>query len=149
MHFIYDDFIVAAGSNIATSAALTKDVITCVEAIATLNLDLARNVIDLAEDMAANTEVLLGANNVQERLRVPNSIAQSTLDKSIACSRRIFDANSNSQSEFARLIDTHFGKMHSSIVAQTGNAAEGDVPSSDVPGAIVSSTRAAKTKRAA
>ena len=80
-----EQFTSANKANVEALLNLANTVFASAERFAALNLNTARS---LLEDSVANTKALLGAKDIQELISLQSTLAQPSVEKAVASSRR-------------------------------------------------------------
>ena len=110
------------------------------ERISALNLDATRSAF---EDSVSYARALLGARDVQELMNVSASAAQPALEKALAYSRKVYEASSQAQGQFTKLMEAQAAEANRNMAALLDKLAKNAPAGSDVAVAAVRSALAA------
>jgi phasin family protein len=115
-----------AASNKATVdslLAVANTALATAERLAALNLGAARSAL---EDSASATKAVLAVKNPNDAAALQSSVVQPAAEKAADYSRALFEISSESQQQFAKLIEAQFAdyqKQVSGIVEQAAKSA--------------------------
>jgi len=118
-----EKFAAANNATVDSLLSVANTALASAERIASLNLDTARSVL---EDSVSGVKALLAAKDPKEALAVQTSLAQPAVEKAVAYARSLYEISTESQQEFAKLIQAQFGdfqKTMTSLIEQTTKSA--------------------------
>ena len=127
-------------ANVEALLNLANQAFAGIERIATLNLNTARTAL---EDGVNNAKALLEAKDVQELVSLQSSLAQPAVEKAMAYSKSVYEIASQTQGEFAKLMEERVSEFNKTLTSALDNAVKSAPAGSDVAVAAVKSAMAA------
>ena len=135
-----EPFAVTNKAGIETVLGLAHSQFAALERLSALNLSAAKAAF---EDCVGQAKALLGAKDVQEYVNLSTATAQPTLEKAIAYSRSLYEVASQTQGEFAKLVEVQAAEFNKNLVGLLDKVSTTAPAGSDVAVAAVKSALAA------
>lgn len=140
MYTAPEQLATANKAGVETLLTLTNTAFAGAERLAALNLNTARVVL---EDTVSNAKAMLGAKDVQELLNLQSTLAQPSLEKTIAYTRSVYEIATQAQEEMNKVFESQYAELNKNISSALDKATKNAPAGSDVAVAAVRSAIAA------
>ena len=140
MYNIAEQFAAINKANIENLVTLANTAFTSAERLAALNLNTARAALD---NGVANTKALLAVKDPQGFVALQSTVAQPTLESTVAYSRSVYEILSQTQEEVSKVVEAQVAEFNKSFSTVLDSAAKNAPAGSDVAVAAVKSALAA------
>lgn len=127
-------------ASVETLLTLANTAFAGAERLAALNLNTARVVL---EDTVSNAKTLLGAKDAQELVSLQSTLAQPSLEKTIAYTRSVYEIATQAQEEMNKVFEAQYADINKTISSALDKATKNAPAGSDVAVAAVKSAMAA------
>lgn len=131
-----NEFLVAHKASINALQALLGDALDKAERLTTLNLNVARS---LMEDNAAQAQAMLAAGNVSDVIKLHTDNLQPRLERALAFARGVTDIASEAQRESVQITNAWLGELNSAFITALDRASKSAPAGSDAVFAAVAS----------
>lgn len=135
-----EQFTAANKAAVESLLSVANTALASAERIASLNLETARSVV---ADSLSGAKALMGAKDVQEALTIQASLAQPSVDKAVAYGKSVYEISTETQEQFAKMIEAQFSEFQKSVGELLEKAAKSAPAGSDVAVAAVKGAVAA------
>lgn len=135
-----EDFISASKASLDLSLFFTNTALASIERLTALNLAAARSIL---EESLAISKALLGAKDLQSFLSLQASLAQPTIEKSVAYSRNVFAITSEAKENIAKVVESKIADANNKVSGLVQKALDQAPAGSEVAVAAVKSAIAA------
>lgn len=118
-----EQFAAANKATVDSLLAVANNALATAERVAALNLGAARGAL---EDSASTAKAVLAVKNPNDAAALQSSLVQPAAEKMAGYSRALFEISSDSQQQFAKLVEAQFAdyqKQVSGLVEQAAKAA--------------------------
>ncbi|HLA36414.1 MAG TPA: phasin family protein [Rhodocyclaceae bacterium] len=134
-------FLVAANkATLETALSLGNIAFTGVERVATLNLNMARLLI---EESIANARELLASKDVRALLNLQSALVQPSLEKFSEYSRDMYSIAYQTQDELIKAVESNLADFNKEVIATLDQLGKSQLPGADRVAAALKSTIAA------
>jgi phasin family protein len=140
MNKVAEQFTTANKAGIETLQTVANTSLTGLANLTLLNLNTARAVL---EDSAANAKALLAIKDVQGLLALQKSLAQPTLEKTIAYSRSVYEIVSQSSNGVTQVVEEQVSEASKNVNSAIEKALKNAPAGSEVAVTAVKSAIAA------
>ena len=107
-----EQFAAANKATVDSLLSVANTALASAERITALNLNTARATL---EDSVSNVKAALGAKDPKEAAIMQSSLAQPAVEKAIAYARSIQEISTETQQEFAKMIEAQFGGFQKTV----------------------------------
>lgn len=140
MYTTPEQFAQANKAHVETLLDFANTAFASAERLAALNLNTART---LLEDSVGNVKSLLAAKDLQELMSLQAGMVQPAFEKTVAYAKSVYEIASQTQEEFAKIIDSQYAELNKNVASALDKAAKNAPAGSDVAVAAVKSALAA------
>lgn len=140
--FATQDFAGFGQAQIEKSIRLSGIVLTGVERLVTLNLDVAR---DLISENATAAKALTEVKDVQSLIALQQKLSQPAVDKALSVAKSVYEAGSSTQAELTQVVEENVVEFNKNLAATLDKALKSAPAGSE---AVVSSIKTAFTTAA-
>lgn len=116
-----EQFSVSNKATVDSLLAVANTALATAERLAALNLGAARTAL---EDSASATKAVLAVKNPNEAAALQQSLVQPAAEKVADYSRALFEISSDSQQQFAKLLEAQFADFQKQVSGLVDQAAK-------------------------
>jgi phasin family protein len=127
-------------AGVETVHGLANSQLAAFERLSALNFNVTKSAF---EESVGHAKSLLGAKDIQEFVNLNTAVAQPTLEKAIAYSRSVYEIASQTQGEFAKLVEAQAAEFNKNLVGLLDKVSKNAPAGSDVAVSAVKSALAA------
>lgn len=107
-----EKFAAANKATVDSLLSVANTALASAERIAALNLNTARATL---EDSVSGVKAVMAAKDPKEAVAVQSSLAQPAVDKAVAYARSVYEISTETQQEFAKMVETQFGDFQKTV----------------------------------
>jgi phasin family protein len=116
-----EQFSVSNKATVDSLLAVANTALATAERLAALNLGAARSAL---EDSASATKAVLAVKNPNDAAALQSSLVQPAAEKVADYSRALFEISSDSQQQFAKLLESQFADFQKQVSGLVDQAAK-------------------------
>ncbi len=121
MTFNTEQFTAANKAAVDSLLSVANTALASAERIAALNLNTARATL---EDSVSGVKAVMAAKDPKEAVAVQTALAQPSVDKAVAYARSVYEISTETQQEFAKMVEAQFGGFQKTVAGLIDQAAK-------------------------
>ncbi|RIX49629.1 MAG: phasin family protein [Rhodocyclales bacterium GT-UBC] len=121
MTFNAEQFTAANKAAVDSLLSVANTALASAERIAALNLNTARATL---EDSVSGVKAVMAAKDPKEAVAVQTALAQPSVDKAVAYARSVYEISTETQQEFAKMVEAQFGGFQKTVAGLIDQAAK-------------------------